>query len=218
VCNSKLNPILSHFCSLSMMLSKVLSHFGLPNVNYSVIHSFVLSFTLRLSSRLQSRWSKCKGTPRGTRGPYPLTETWCPQTDWRIIDSCVGELRERFSERNTAIVSSVRCLAWEKNKPQRRLSLSGTLCLLAELVQVDISSTSSASECAVAAQFIQNNFNEVQHKNLSDIMELLLPVKTALPMVYSLYAAALTLGISSASCEVSFSALPQYTLPSINDT
>ena len=47
----KLNPILSHFCSLSMMLSKVLSHFGLPNVNYSVIHLL----TLRLSSRVDGR-------------------------------------------------------------------------------------------------------------------------------------------------------------------
>ena len=136
------------------------------------------------------------------------------QIYFEIIDSCVGELRERFSERNTAIVSSVGCL-WPGSKTNRNEDFlnPAKLCSLAELVQVDISSTTSASECAVAAQFIQNNFKEEQHKNLSNITELLLPVKTAFPTVYSLYAAALTLGISSASCEASFSALTRILTP-----
>lgn len=56
-------------------------------------------------------------------------------------------------------------------------------------------------------------FNRATHHDLSHICQLLLPVKDAFPNVYSVYAAGLTFGVSTASCEASFSTLNRVLTP-----
>ena len=127
-----------------------------------------------------------------------------------IIDSCVGELKERFNERNSAIAKSVASLWPSSNEDFLN---TAQLSALAMLIKADVTSTAAISECLVAAQFIKSHFDASVHRTVSDILQLLLPVKTAFPTVYSLYAAALTLGISTATCEASFSTLTRILTP-----
>jgi hypothetical protein len=109
----------------------------------------------------------------------------------------------RFGERNTAIASSLECL-W----PQSKTFLEPSrLAAITELIAIYIQSTLVTSECTVARQLIANQFDSDRHKDLSDVCQILFPVKTAFPSVCSIYAAALTLGVSTASCEASFSTL-----------
>ena len=59
----------------------------------------------------------------------------------------------------------------------------------------------------MARKFI---LGEIEGKNISsvpELCELLLPMKTAFPSVYKLYAGALAFGASTAVCEASFSVL-----------
>jgi hypothetical protein len=125
------------------------------------------------------------------------------------IDNCVSELEVRFGERNTAIASSLECL-W----PQSKTFLEPSrFAAITELIAIDIQSTLVTSECTVARQLIANQFDSDRHKDLSDVCQILFPVKTAFPSVYSIYAAALTLGVSTASCEASFSTLTRVLTP-----
>jgi len=59
----------------------------------------------------------------------------------------------------------------------------------------------------VARQLLVQKFCDENHTNLQHICQLLLPFKDAFPTVYGIYAAALSLGVSTATCEASFSAL-----------
>ena len=124
------------------------------------------------------------------------------------IDNCVSELEVLFGERNTAIASSLQCL-WPRSEDFLKIS---KLTPITELIGIE-ESPLVASECDVARQLIAKQFDPEYHKDLSDVSRILFPVKTAFPAVYSIYAAALTFGVSSASCEASFSTLTRVLTP-----
>ena len=128
---------------------------------------------------------------------------------YAIIDNCVGELRERFGELNSKIAYAVKCL-WPKPQMDDQPFLflqPEDIKPIAELMAVDVSSPIVRSECTVARQLLVQKFCDENHTNLQDICQLLLPFKDAFPTVYGIYAAALSLGVSTATCEASFSAL-----------
>ena len=77
----------------------------------------------------------------------------------------------------SAIASSVKCL-WPGNAQNCNADLLSPSQLrpLADLIQADVKSTVAASECVVAAVYSRKHFKETEHKSLSDVTQLLLPV------------------------------------------
>ena len=66
---------------------------------------------------------------------------------------------------------------------------------------------SFTSECEVAKSYIFRQINSIEYANSSlaqKTCELLCPTRSAFPLVYQIYAAALTFGSSIAVCEASF--------------
>src|SRR6476469_595490 len=135
------------------------------------------------------------------------TNTVRRQLYFSIIDDCVSEITSRFGERNTELAASVKSL-WPESEHFLELSI---LRPLAELIGVDTSTM--ISECVVAKEMLLKRFSNNSHKALNDIIEILFPVRDAFPQVYSVYAAALTPGSSTASCEASFSVLIRILTP-----
>jgi hypothetical protein len=191
----------------------------------SLPHIFTAPLTALRSKRetqLPQKYSDCVvETTTGSSGKRDCSLTnqqKYTQLYFEIIDNCVGELEARFNERNTALALSVKCL-WPGCKEDRNATFlsSHELSSLGNLIDIDVTSASVINQCSVAAEFIVAHINKCSEttapKNLSDIMQLLLPVKAAFPAVYSLYAAALTLGMSTASCEASFSTLARVLTP-----
>jgi hypothetical protein len=90
---------------------------------------------------------------------------------------------------------------------------------LAVLICIDVDSSEFKAELLVTRNMVffgSGRFDPEKVKGrfcLHYITETLYSVKDALPNVYSLYAAALTFGASSATCEASFSTLTRVLTP-----
>ena len=124
------------------------------------------------------------------------------------IDNCVSELEARFGERNAALASALECL-WPQNQAFLQMS---KLTAITDLINIKESSL-VVSECEVARRMIAKDFHSESHKDLSDVCRIIFPVRSAFPNVYSIYAAALTFGVSTATCEASFSTLTRVLTP-----
>lgn len=130
------------------------------------------------------------------------------QLYFECIDNCVSELETRFGERNAALAASLECL-WPESEAFLQLS---KLVAITDLIGINNSSV-VVSECEVARQFLVKEFDPKCHQDLADLCRILFPLKSAFPNVYSIYAAAITLGVSSAACEASFSTLTRVLTP-----
>jgi len=124
------------------------------------------------------------------------------------IDNCVSELEARFGERNAALASSLECL-WPESETFLQMS---KLAAITDLIDIKESSL-TVSECEVARELLAKEFDPTSHKDLSDMCRILFPLRAAFPNVYSIYAAALTFGVSTAACEASFSTLTRVLTP-----
>ena len=120
----------------------------------------------------------------------------------------MAELEARFGERNAALASALECL-W----PESVTFLDMTkLTAVTDLIGMKESSV-VVSECKVAIQFLAKEFDPQCHKDLLDLCCIIYPLKAAFPDVYRIYAAALTIGVSTATCEASFSTLTRLLTP-----
>lgn len=120
----------------------------------------------------------------------------------------MSELEARFGERNAALASSLECL-WPESETFLQMS---KLAAITDLIDIKESSL-TVSECEVARELLAKEFDPTSHKDLSDMCRILFPLRAAFPNVYSIYAAALTFGVSTAACEASFSTLTRVLTP-----
>ena len=141
-------------------------------------------------------------------GDFDDVRTELAQLYFQGIDNCVSELEARFGERHAALASALECL-WPQNQAFLQMS---KLSAITDLINIKESSL-AVSECEVARQMIAKDFDPESHKDLSDVCRLLFPLRAAFPNVYSIYAAALTFGVSTAACEASFSTLTRVLTP-----
>ena len=111
-----------------------------------------------------------------------------------IIDTVLWEMRDRFSDTNSDLLSAMSCILPSSEK----FLLPDDITQFAELLKVNTSDTGFRSECEVARKFI---LGEIEGKSISsvpELCELLLPMTTAFPSVYKLYAGVLAFGASTA--------------------
>jgi len=107
-----------------------------------------------------------------------------------IIDTVLWEMRDRFSETNSDLLSAMSCILPSSEK----FLLPDDITQFADLLKVDTSDSAFQSECDVARRFILGEIDREAIRSVPELCELLLPMKTAFPSVYKLYAGALAFG------------------------
>lgn len=127
------------------------------------------------------------------------------QTMFALLDNVIGEMKARFNETNTALVNSVDALL-----PASLHFLEfSSVQPLAELLQLN--QPSLMAELSVAKVFLIDKCSKESH--LQDLVMVVRRFNEAFPLVHKLYIGALTIGISTATCENSFSALARVLRP-----
>lgn len=122
-----------------------------------------------------------------------------------LLDQVVGELKVRFSGKNQGVVSAVSALL-----PRSTSFLDAALLQpLAELARVDSGLTQG--EIAVARPFLLKTL--ASDCTLQEALVVVNKFREAFPMVATLYSAAVTIGVSSSTCENTFSTLTRVLRP-----
>ena len=111
----------------------------------------------------------------------------------------------RFGESNVALLQSVEALL-----PASKVFMQlEAVKPLADLLQLH--SDTVAAELSVGSAFLLKKLSS--DTTLASAAQMMLQFKDAFPNIFSLYAAALTIGISTATCENSFSTLTRVLNP-----
>ena len=180
--------------SVDDMVSLVSDHQDLnpPKVKRARIQSKLLKDTLVTSTLGQDSWEI-----------RPLVQM--KQVFFGLLDNVTGELKARFCNKNIQLVNAVSALT-----PSSSVFLDNeTVQPLIDLAQLGISTT--LGELAVAKRFIEQKLSK--EATLQDVINFLVPFKDAFPLTYHLYCAGLTIGVSSATCESTFSTLNRVLIP-----
>ena len=112
-----------------------------------------------------------------------------------LIDSMLVELKDRFSEKSINVVNGINALCPERDNFLQAESIQG----FSSLVKANFSSISNE------IQVLKPMLKDRGLKNIVDFYVELLPLKQAFPTVMFLLSIALTIPISSTTCERTFS-------------
>ena len=122
-----------------------------------------------------------------------------------LQNNVVGEIQNRFAEINSSyIICIIAMLPSSKDFLKQ-----STVTELADLLE--ISKEDLKIELPVVSKYLKSNVDK--NADLQHILDALFTVKSAFPCVYRLYAGAVTMGISTAVCENSFSTLTRILRP-----
>ena len=129
------------------------------------------------------------------------------------MDNLLSEMDHRFGEQSQILIKSLLALCPSSTDWLSKEILS-PFCKLV----VDNEKLSDLhAELHVGKNFILSHLEKLDSVStisiISDITKLLFPYKDAFPVLYSLYASALTFGASTAICESSFSTLTRVLSP-----
>ena len=159
--------------------------------------------------RLQSKLlAKCiVSTTLGMRGNHKPTSNWeqARHAYFGVIDAVMGEMTARFGQDNMALFLSVAALNPSTAQFLQPVALQQLRLLLA------VDETTLAAELLVGRPFFAKKFTA--DCSLEKCTHLVAEFKEAFPNIYSLYAGACTIGMSTATCENSFSALTRILNP-----
>jgi len=158
----------------------------------TMLQSFVVLSTLGQDSSAVSR-------------VRPSTQVGLKQLMFALLDDVIGEMKARFNEQNVSLVNAVAALV---PKSSSFLHLTA-LHPLVELLELD--SSQLEGELTVLKRVITNKV--AQESNLEDVFKVVLQFKDAFPMAHILYVGGVTIGVSTASCENSFSTLARVLRP-----
>ena len=136
-------------------------------------------------------------------------------TNMIVIDMCLAEISDRFNERSNEFVLALAVLV-PGSIGFLDISVLGPLI---KLVNIDVANLSHELHVAkpVSITLLDNStsssaasatFSKIQH-----VLQLLLPFRSAFPLLIKLMATALTFGASTAVCESSFSTLTRVLTP-----
>jgi len=164
-------------------------------------------------NRTQNRLLKdfLVSTTLGQQGPTGnITSQWGEwdqekQAYFSLLDAVTGEMRIRFGETNLALFQSVEALLPSSEQFLKSQSVK-PLAMLLELEQATLD-----AELAVVAAFFSKNLPK--DSSLESATKAIVTYKDAFPSLYALYAGASTIGVSTATCENSFSALTRVLHP-----
>ena len=117
---------------------------------------------------------------------------------FHVLDSVHGEMDHRFGESNQALFQAVDSLVPSSHS----FLVEKSLQPLSQLLGID--QDTLAGELPIAAQLCRNKLQ--QDSTLEEATLTMRQYQEAFPSVYQLYAGALTIGVSTATCENSLSA------------
>ena len=135
----------------------------------------------------------------GQNGNDQKRSLWNQERDayFALTDSVTGKIGSRFGEQNLTLFQSISAL-----QPSSPLFFNeDAVKPLAELVQIQLHVLSA--ELLVGRSFFINKFGI--DCSLQEATKVVYPFRDAFPNIYMLYAGASTIGISTATCEISFS-------------
>lgn len=127
------------------------------------------------------------------------------QTMFALLDNVIGEMKTRFNENNAALAKAVEALLISS---PHFLDFE-TVLPLAELLQLQLPLL--RGELSVANAFLTKKCSH--ESNLQDIVIVIKKFCGVFPLLHKLYTGALTIGISTATCENSFSTLARVLRP-----
>lgn len=124
---------------------------------------------------------------------------------FHVLDSVHGEMEHRFGEANQPLFRAVGSLVPSSDNFLEEKSVQ----TLSQLLGID--KDGLAGELPIAAQMCRK---KLQHgSTLEEATLIMRQFRDAFPSVYQLYAGALTIGVSTATCESSFSTLTRVLRP-----
>ena len=126
---------------------------------------------------------------------------------FHILDGLVGELETRFGVESQKLHQALSALM---PSSASKFLAKNDILYLAELMRLDASILDG--ELLPASKFIMGKLDS--SSSLADATTVVHTYREAFPNVYALYAGATTIGISTATCENSFSALTRVLRPS----
>ena len=129
---------------------------------------------------------------------------------YSIVDNVVGDLKVRFGDFNAGIAGAVSALLPASSDFLKLDKLQPLTALLQQDKQENLSSR-LAGELVVAANFFASRLPT--DCDLQQAVLCILPFKDAFPILHWHYTAALTLSVSTAICENSFSCLTRVLRP-----
>jgi len=97
-----------------------------------------------------------------------------------IIDTVLWEMRDRFSETNSHLLSAMSCILPSSEK----FLIPDDITPFADLLKVNTSDSGFRSECDVARKFILDESEGKSICSVPEQCELVLPMKKAFPSVY----------------------------------
>jgi hypothetical protein len=124
---------------------------------------------------------------------------------FHMLDSVHGEMDHRFGESNQALFQAVDSLV----PSSHNFLVEKSLQPLSQLLGID--QDTLAGELPIAAQLCRKKLQ--QDSTLEEATLTMRQYREAFPSVYQLYAGALTIGVSTATCENSFSTLTRVLRP-----
>lgn len=128
-----------------------------------------------------------------------------------ILDNVVGELKTRFESSNVSLSSAVSALLPGTDNCFSADRLSPLTELMRQHKQFD--SGLFTAELQIAHTLLNDKLKPEEKNDLQQVALNMLPYKQAFPTLYWHYAAALTVGISTATCENTFSCLTRVLKP-----
>jgi len=127
------------------------------------------------------------------------------QAYFALLDSVAGEMTARFEGSSLALLQAIEALLPSSKSFMKLAAVKP----LADLLQLQPDAL--AAELSVATGFLQKKLPS--DATLESAAKEMTQLKDAFPSMYSLYAAALTIGVSTATCENSFSTLTRILQP-----
>ena len=128
-----------------------------------------------------------------------------------ILDRAIAEMENRFSMKNLDIMKAVSCLLPKSSSFLDSCSL-GPLQRLADNNK-ESDYMSLRNEIQVAKPMLLKKFPSSRGASISVVCKYLQEYKEAFPKLHKVYVTALVIGVSSASCESSFSTLTRALTP-----
>ena len=137
--------------------------------------------------------------PTGTRDDLTTSQQYKISVYFPILDTIIAEMKRRFEDKNLRLMKAVDCC----NPSSSNFLEFDCLLPMVESYSSHLNQHLLQMECTLAKQTLQGK----EMETINDVLKEIIPLKTAFPNLVKLLQLVLTVVVSTASCERSFSAL-----------
>ena len=135
----------------------------------------------------------------GTRDALTTSQQFKVRLYYPILDAIIVEMKKRFDDKNLRLMKAVDCC----NPSSSNFLEFDFLLPVVESYGCHLNQYLLQMECILAKQTLQGKDLET----INDVLKEIFPLKTAFPNLVKLLQLVLTIVVSTASCEQSFSAI-----------